>query len=422
MNKRIGIIGLGTVGEAVFSLLNKHRSLVYKKTSLNLEVVKVSDARAEKRKVIGHSGTVFTVNPYDLINDPKIDIIVELIGGIDPARKYIFDALRQGKDVITANKALLAKYGKQIFSLAKKLNRSVGFEAAVCGAIPLIRIISEGLIPCKVKKIYGILNGTTNYILYKMLKDKISFASALKQAQNKGFAERRPNLDINGIDTLHKLSILSYLCFGFWPDLNKIYVEGISRISLLDVVYAQELDYTIKLLAIAKSHKDKLDLRVQPTLIPKDHSLSGVNSAFNAVWLDTYPAGDLLFYGAGAGGIPTSSSIISDIINIAFIPPRFIQGAKGVKLIERETLLNRYYIRFMAKDHPGVLAQISKILASFDISIASVTQKEREEKKFVPIVMITHQAKEGDIHKALAKIDKLSMISGPSQFIRIEDL
>ena len=250
----------------------------------------------------------------------------------------------------------------------------------------------------------------------------MSFASALKEAQDKGFAEQKANFDIDGIDTLHKLSILSYLCFGAWPSLENIHVEGISRVSLLDIIYADELSYTIKLIAIARKEKNGLDLRVHPALIPCEHPLAQVNLAFNAVWLDAYPAGELLFYGEGAGGVPTSSSVISDIVNISLAKPSFIQERRDIRFVNIGNIVNRYYIRFMAKDRPGVLSKISKILASLDISIASVTQKERKEKNFVPIVMVTHQAKEGNIQKAISRIDKLSVIKEPSQVIRIENL
>jgi len=420
--KKIGIIGLGTVGEAALVSIKKQCSLIEKRTAIKLKVVKVCDARREKSRFADKHSVFFTDNPYDIINDSDIDVVVELIGGIEPARTYILRSLKRGKDVVTANKALLARYGKQIFNVAKKSNRNIGFEASVCGAIPLIQIISRGLAGCKVRKLYGILNGTTNYILYMMAKKKMSFASALKEAQDKGFAEQKANFDIDGIDTLHKLSILSYLCFGAWPSLENIHVEGISRVSLLDIIYADELSYTIKLIAIARKEKNGLDLRVHPALIPCEHPLAQVNLAFNAVWLDAYPAGELLFYGEGAGGVPTSSSVISDIVNISLAKPSFIQERRDIRFVNIGNIVNRYYIRFMAKDRPGVLSKISKILASLDISIASVTQKERKEKNFVPIVMVTHQAKEGNIQKAISRIDKLSVIKGPSQVIRIENL
>ncbi|UCD14816.1 MAG: homoserine dehydrogenase [Candidatus Omnitrophota bacterium] len=420
--KRVGIIGLGKVGTAVIQSLRKYGSLISRRTSLKIEVKGVYDVSKDKKKIASKLALPFTSSTRALINDPDIDIIVELIGGIEPARKFIMEALKKGKNVVTANKALLAKYGDQIFSLAKKKNLYVGVEASVCGAIPLIKSISEGLVACQVNKIYGILNGTTNYILYKMGKDRLSFSSILHQAQKKGIAEKDSSLDIEGLDTVNKLCILSYLCFGIWPNSEKVYTEGISKISLLDILYARQMNYRIKLLAIAKKDKNTLDLRVHPTLVSMEHPLSEVGLAYNAVYFDTQPAGQLLFYGEGAGGVPTSSSVISDIVSIGFGAKHFIRGRENITLSNIKDVKMRYYIRFMAQDNPGVLAKISKILASFSISIASVTQKERKKGKFVPIVMITHEAKEADIRKALLQIDRLSVINCPSQVIRIEDI
>jgi len=421
MEKKVGIIGLGTVGEATLKSLCKYHSLIEKRTSLKIKIAKICDLRSSKKKLGLQFSVPFTTDPYELINDPDIDIIVELVGGINPAKDFITAALKNGKNVVTANKALLAQYGKGIFNLAKKNNKNVGFEASVCGAIPLIRSISQGLVGCKTRKLYGILNGTTNYILYKMDKEKLDFASALKEAQDNGFAEAKPDFDIKGIDALHKLSILSYLCFGVWPKLKNVYAQGITNISSLDVMYANELSYKIKLLAVARHDKGELDLRVHPALVPEDHPLAQVNSAFNAVWLDVHPAGELLFYGEGAGGIPTSSAVISDIVNISFLKPRFIQERKNIVFKDIDTLESCYYIRCMALDKPGVLAQISKVLSSFKISIASLKQNLQKKDKFVPITMITHKVKESSIKKAIAKIDKLKHVKASSQFIRIED-
>ena len=420
--KKIGIIGLGHVGEAVLRSLKRYRSLVSRRTSLKIEVKKVCDISKAKARLAKKLGFSFTSNPNELINDPQIDIIVELIGGIEPANTLIVKSLKKGKNIVTANKALLAQNGKQIFSLAKRAERRIGFEASVCGAIPLIKSISQGLIGCEVKKLYGILNGTTNYILCKMQKENIDFSAALREAQARGLSERRPALDIRGIDSLHKLCILSYLCYGVWPSLDKVYAQGISKISLLDILYAKELNYNIKLLAIAKSQGNSLDLRVHPTLIPMEHPLSQVSLAYNAVYLDTQPAGELLFYGQGAGGVPTSSSVISDIVSIASGSEAVIRKEEKIPVQNMKNVKSRYYIRFMAQDRPGVLAKISKILSSLNISIASVTQKERKRGKFVPIVMLTHEAKEDSINKALAKIDKFKVIKSPSQIIRIENL
>jgi homoserine dehydrogenase len=423
MVRRIGIVGLGNVGEAVVNSLRKYSSLIARRTGLKIEIKGICDKDKRKKKVARRFSLSFTTVASTLIEDPRIDIIVELIGGREPARTFIIDALKKGKSVVTANKALLSTHGREIFSLAKRKNQTVGFEGSVCGAIPVIKSISQGLVSCEIKEIYGILNGTTNYILYKMGKEKIDFSSALKEAQSKGIAERNPYLDIEGIDTLHKLTILSYLCFGIWPPLKKVYTEGISNISLLDILYAEELNYRIKLLAIAKKKKGTLDLRVHPTLIPIEHPLSETSLSYNALYLNTQPAGELLFYGEGAGGVPTSSAIISDIVNISLKEKEVLrEPSEKLKIKSVGEIMARYYIRFIAQDRPGVLAKIFKILASFNISIASVTQKERSEGKFVPVVMITHEAKEDSIKRAFVLIDKLPVIKKPSQIIRIEDI
>jgi homoserine dehydrogenase len=364
----------------------------------------------------------FTTDASKLINDPEIDLIVELMGGIEPAYSYIRQSLQQGKNIVTANKALLAEKGRDIFELARSKAKAIGFEGAVCAAIPLIKSISEGLIGCEIKKMYSILNGTTNYILSRMSNERLDFMSALREAQKKGFAEKNPALDIAGVDTLHKLCILSYLCFGVWPKPQNVYAEGISKIRILDILCAEELHYRIKLLAIAKKEANCLDLRVHPALVPMGHPLSEVSSSYNAVYLDAQPAGDLLFYGQGAGGQPASSAIISDIVNICLNEKNLMRKEQKVPLKNIKNIKGRYYIRFMAYDMPGVLAKISKILASLNISIASVTQKERQRKRYVPIIMLTHEAKEDNIRKALSRIDSLSVIKSPSQIIRIEDL
>ncbi|MFA5271992.1 MAG: homoserine dehydrogenase [Candidatus Omnitrophota bacterium] len=421
MVKKIGIIGLGNVGGATLKSLSDHTSLINRRTSVKIEVKLACDLRKGKGKIAAKYGVPFTTDISKVINDPQIDTIVELIGGIEPAFSIIKEALNKGKNIVTANKALLAEHGKELFSLAHRKGKNIGFEASVCGAIPLIKSISEGLVACEIKKIYGILNGTTNYILYKMASDKIDFSLALRKAQKKGFAERKPHFDISGIDTLNKLCILSYLCFGVWPSSKRVYAEGIAKINMLDIICAEELNYRVKLLAIAKRKGDSLDLRVHPTLVPIGHPLSEVSYAYNAVYLDTQPAGDLLFYGRGAGGLPTSSAVISDIVSMSLSSKISERKKENIKLKNIKSVRSRYYIRFMAHDEPGVLAKVSKILASQHISIASVTQKEKLRRKYVPVIMITHEAKEADMQKALERIDQLSVIKSPSQTIRIED-
>lgn len=422
MTKKVGLIGLGTVGEGVMRTLKSNASLIARRTSLNIEVKKVCDINKTKSKLAKKFSLSFTPDPYKIINDPEIDIVIELIGGVKSASTLIKDSLKNKKSVVTANKALLAKEGKAIFKLAAKKDVSVGFEASVCGAIPIIKSVSEGLIGCQVDKIFGILNGTANYILYKMGKDNISFQKALKRAQVKGLAEADPSLDIEGGDTLHKLCILSYLCYGIWPRLNKVYTEGITDISLLDIFYARQLNYRIKLLAIAKRKGKSLDLRIHPAFVPIRHPLSNISLAYNAVTLSTRPAGELLFFGEGAGGTPTSSSVVSDIVTIASGNKGYARKEENISIINIKEVKNQYYLRCMVYDKPGMLAKISRILASLNISISSVNQKRRSRSKLVPLVMITHEAQEKEIKRALSKINRLSLVKSPSQLIRIEKI
>jgi homoserine dehydrogenase len=422
MIKKVGLIGLGTVGQGVLKTLKQNSSLITRRTSLDIKVKTVCDAKRSLGKVAKEFSLPFTADPYKIINDPEIDIVIELIGGIEPAYSLVKDSLKNKKSVVTANKALLAKNGKTIFNLAAKNNVSVGFEASVCGAIPIIKSVSEGLIGCQVDRIFGILNGTANYILHKMEKENISFQKALAQAQEKGLAEQDPTFDIEGGDTLHKLCILSYLCYGIWPKLSKVYTEGITKLSLLDILYAKELKYRIKLLAIAKRNKKSLDLRVHPVMVPMRHPLSGIPLAYNAVTLYTHPAGELLFFGEGAGGIPTSSSVVSDIVTIASGNKGFARKAEDIIMTDIKEVKNQYYLRCMIKDQPGALAKITKILATSDISISSVSQKMRSRGEFVPLIMITHEAKEKCLNKAIKKIDRLSIVKSPSQLVRIEKI
>lgn len=421
MVKRIAIVGLGTVGQAVVNSINKYSSTIFRRTGLKLNISWLCDLNRSKKSVAQKCSLPFSSNPEEVISDDKVDILVELIGGVEPAFTYIKAALEKGKDVVTANKALLAQCGKELFPLAQSKNKSIGFEASVCGAIPLIKSISEGLIGCQVKKLYGIVNGTTNYILDHMEKEEKDFAVILKDAQNKGLAEKNPKLDIDGVDSLHKLCILSYLCFGVWPVFKDVYTQGISKISLLDISYAKEMNYRIKLLAMAKRLAKGIELSVQPTLLEQDHPLAQVDEAYNAVYLNAQPAGDLLFFGQGAGGVPTSSAVISDIVRIALGQANLARAKEKVSLLNSNDIVARYYIRFNAYDKPGVLAQVAQILSSHKISIASVTQKQQKKGKVVPIVMITHQAKEANIKEALLLIDQLKVVKSPTQHIRIEN-
>lgn len=422
MATNVGIIGMGVVGEATVKSLTRQASLIKRRTGLDVKIKGVCDTRKDKAGIVEKLNIPFTTDAQGLIQDAEIDIIIELIGGLEPADALITQALHAGKHVVTANKALLARKGKELFGLAEQCGKSIGFEASVCGAIPIIKGVSEGLVACDVNKIHGILNGTTNYILYQMDKARIDFHQALREAQDKGFAEKNPSFDIEGKDTLHKLCILSYLCFGVWPDPERVYTEGIAGIALQDMLYAGAMGYRIKLLAIAKKDSGMLDLRVHPAFVAMDHPLSETSLAFNSVLLDTYPAGDLLFYGKGAGGAPTSSAVISDIVSVGLGAKTNLRKKEDVRFASIENISNEFYVRFTTEDKPGVLAHITMVLAQHNISIASVNQKDSGRKRIVPIVIVTHKALEADVNRALAEIDALPFAKEPTRKIRIETL
>jgi homoserine dehydrogenase len=426
----VGLIGLGTVGSGVVKVLREKKSFLSDKIGLEINIKKICEkALAAKRNLMVDKYLV-SRNINEIINDPQIDIVVELIGGIHPAKEYITAALEKGKHIVTANKALLAQEGRQLFALARDSGKNIYFEASVGAGIPIIKSLREGLVANKFYSIFGIVNGTSNFILSQMSSNNCTFEVALREAKLKGFAEKNPTLDIEGIDSAHKLILLAYLCFGRLVNLDDIFIEGISRISLADVDYAKELGFEIKLLAIAKKEADELELRVHPTLIPKSHPLSSVSGIFNAIYVSCDLVGNLLFYGPGAGQLSAASAVVSDLVDLAkdieaglFRPTLNILADKSIKKLRRiEETESRYYIRFMAIDKPGVLAQISGILAKFGISIASVTQKERKKARVVPIVMIIHEAREKNLQQALEMIDHLKVIKQKSVAIRIEEV
>jgi len=426
LKRRIGLIGIGTVGKAFLQEFKKNASFIKNNLELDLEIVKVCDINPKLRSFSHKLGFSFTTEAWEIIKDPQIEILIELIGGINPARKFIISSLENGKDIITANKALLATWGREIFNLAYKLGRSIRFEASVASAIPIIKNLSEVLRFGKIKSVYGILNGTTNFILTQMQQHREPFSKALEKAKKKGFAEKNASLDIKGVDSLHKISVLCFLCFGRFPNLKGVLTEGIEKITLQDIAYAEELGFQIKLLAIAKKAKKDIEVRIHPTLIPQNHPLAKTRGVYNSIFVSTERGGDFHFLGLGAGGRPTALALLSDLINICQQKSPWLLKERNLKLRfkKKEELYSRYYLKFLALDQPGVLAKISKILAELKISIASVTQKETTtlKSKFVPIVMLTHKAKEADVNKARKRIDKLSIIKPPTQLIRIEDL
>lgn len=424
---RVGIIGLGIVGLGTYRILKEHHGLIKERTGLDIRVVRIADIDLERDRGIRLPEGLLTKDAFDIINDEGIDIVVELIGGTTHAYDYIVAAIKKKKWVVTANKALLAEKGDAIFRLIEQERCEIGFEASVCGGIPVIRAIREGLIANRINSILGILNGTSNYILTKMTEDGVSFQEAIAEAQAAGFAEQDPTLDVEGVDAAHKLSILIRLAFGSSVSMKDIMTRGISTIEPIDIEFAREFGYKIKLLSLAKEEGGDIEARVEPVMIPANHPMSSVTGVYNAVYIVADRTGPNLYSGKGAGGEPTGSSVVSDIVDMAFRKaigsPKMAVPVytKGKRIRNGDDSSAPFYMRFMAEDRPGVLSNISGILAEHNISIAAVIQKERREKGYVPIVMLTHEAREGGLKKAKEEIDRLPFIYGKPVHIRIEE-
>jgi len=426
----IGLVGFGTVGTGVVKLLKGQAPLLQRRLAARLRLKRIADLDLTRPRDVEVDPKILTTDAREIIEDPAIDIVIELIGGTTAAREVSLAALRSGKHLVTANKALLATHGLELFRAAAEKRVDLGFEATVCGGIPIIRAVREGLVANRIHSIEGIVNGTCNYILTKMTELGAPFAEVLKEAQDQGYAEANPSLDIDGIDAAHKLQILASIAYGGSVDFNAIHVEGIRGIDPDDIQYAKELGYRVKLLAIAKETDGEVEVRVHPTLIPEDHLLASVGGVFNAVYIVGDATGSLMFYGRGAGQLPTASAVVSDVVEIAqnilyqrpsrpsHIPA--IAG-EGLKIRPMDEVRTRYYLRVMAVDKPGVLSKVSGILGSHDISIASVIQKGRHARASVPVVMMTHEAVEGAMRRALAEIDALDVASGRTVCLRVEE-
>ncbi|GBE01483.1 homoserine dehydrogenase [bacterium BMS3Bbin06] len=425
----VGIIGFGTVGLGTARILIDNAGVIREKSGMDLNLLKIADLDIESDRGLSLKAGTLTTDVKEILENPDIHVVVELIGGIHPAKEFILEAIRKGKHVVTANKALLATEGEDIFKEAVERSVMVGFEASVAGGIPIIKVMREGLVANRIVSIYGIINGTSNYILTKMTDDGVDFDTALKEAQALGYAEADPSFDIEGIDSAHKLTLLASLAYGVPLSYDRIYVEGISRISSLDIEFAREFGYRIKLLAITKLLDGYVELRVHPTMIPADYMISKVDGVLNAVYVVGDAVGETLFYGRGAGDMPTGSAVVSDIVEIGkrieggcrsadgldYIGKRKDLGIKSIGDIE-----SMYYFRFSVLDRPGVLSKISGILGDGNISIASVIQKGRKAGETVPLVLLTHTARERDVLKAIKEIDALDVVSERTTFIRVE--
>jgi homoserine dehydrogenase len=428
----VGLLGCGTVGTGVAKLLIDSSQVIGARLGATLNLMRVADIDIETDRGIQFDEGVLTTDANALVNDPKIDIIIEMIGGEGIAKELILKAIDNGKQVITANKALLAGQGNALFKAAAAKGVDLAFEAAVGGCMPIIKSMRESLVANRIHSMTGILNGTCNYILTKITDERRRFGDALSEAQQKGYAEADPALDVDGIDTAHKIAILTALAYGTEINLADVYIEGISMITPLDVEFAEHFGYRIKLLAISKRKGAKIETRVHPTMIPFSNLLSNVNGTVNAIMVSADAVGDIMLYGRGAGMMPTASAVISDVVDIARnlmagttrrIPALSFQQdhIQDIKIMPMNEIVTHYYFRFAALDRPGVLSTISGILGSHDISIQSMQQKGRKTDGSVPVVMVSHLAKEANVQKALAEINDLDVVGEKTVLIRIED-
>ena len=428
----IGLLGCGTVGTGVARLLMEQRDLIAQRVGAVLELKRVADIDISRDRGLAFAPGVLTTDARSIIADPRIDIVVEMIGGQGVARELILAAIAAGKPVVTANKALLAADGNAICRAADEAGVDLGFEASVGGCMPIIKTLRESMVGNRIRRMTGILNGTCNYILTKIGEQGATFAEALAEAQAEGFAEADPTLDVEGHDTAHKITILSALAYGMPMNLADVYVEGISRLTPQDIRNAEEFGYRIKLLAISKDMGNAVEARVHPTMIPLDNILASVSGPVNAITVTGHATGDVLHFGRGAGMMPTASAVVSDIVDIARnrlagigrrLPILGCQPdrVRPLPVLPMDELFTDYYIRIMAADRPGVLSVISGILGEHQISIKSVTQKGRQNTGPVPVVMLTHRAREAAVQQALRRITALDVIAEPPMLIRIED-
>jgi homoserine dehydrogenase len=429
---RVGLLGLGTVGAGVVKVLQTRAALLQERTGARLTLAAIADTDLTRpREGLDLASLPMTGDAARVLADPSIHVVIELVGGLEPARTFIMRALSDGKHVVTANKALLAHHGAEIYDEARRRGVALGFEAAVAGGIPLIRAVKEGLVANRVLSLAGIVNGTCNYILSKMTDEGLDFSLVLKEAQAHGYAEADPTLDIEGLDSAHKLQILASLAFRTVIDLKDIHTEGITRITAQDIEYARELGFRIKLLAIAKVSGEGggVEVRVHPTMIPAASPLAAVSGVFNGIFLTGDAVGDLMFYGRGAGQMPTASAVVSDVVEIARriahgLPSLPLElpsvGPSPLPLTPMEAIRCCYYLRVTAQDKPGVLSRVAGILGENNISISNVIQKGRGTREAVPVVMLTHEARERDMRAALAKIDRLRDVAAATTMIRVE--
>ena len=427
----VGIVGFGTVGTGVAKILLDNAALITRRAGVPIELVRVADLDIVRDRGVPLKPGLLTTDIKHILTDPDIDIVIELIGGYDTAKRVILETIAAGKHVVTANKALLALHGEEIFEAATRKGVDVGFEASVGGGIPVIRALTEGLAGNTIESVYGIINGTSNYILSRMTHEGHGFEEVLKDAQQAGYAEADPTFDVAGIDSAHKLAILVSLAYGTPVNFKEIYTEGITNITPTDIAYAKQFGCTIKLLGIAKLVDGEIEARVHPTMLPSTSPIAQVEDVYNAIQLVGDAVGDVVLYGRGAGSMPTGSAVVSDVIAIG---RNLLKGAIGrvpvasfqqdqrrpLRLKPMEEISSLYYLRFTVVDRPGVLAQIAGELGRCGISISSMVQQGRREGQTVPVVIKTHTARERDVQTALREINRKAFVSEPTRLIRVE--
>ena len=425
---KIALLGLGNVGRGVWMILNSNKEEVMKRCGYEVEVSKILVRDKNKPRPVKVPDEIVTTDFNEILNDDSIKIVVEVMGGMEPAREYMLKCMAKKKHIVTANKMLLATGGDELFQKADEMGIMFQYEASVAGGIPIIKGIDESLTANKIENLYGIVNGTTNYILSKMELEGAAFDDVLKEAQEKGYAEADPTSDIESYDAQYKLAILASLAFGTKIDIENVYREGITNITAIDMKYASEFKMAIKLLAIAKEVDGKVELRVHPTMIPKKHPLANVYDSYNAVFIKGNAVGDLMFYGRGAGDLPTGSAVVSDIVSIVRSDVNTENENPVVKnnLWKREInpmdkVESKYYVRATVLDQPGVLSEITAILGKYNVSLRSIIQKGDEEDGQVTIVLITHKTIEGEFNSAINEIKDLSGVNKIDNIIRIED-
>ena len=427
---KIALLGLGNVGRGVWMILNSNKEEIMKRSGYEVEVAKILVRDISKPRGVEVPLGLLTTDFNDIINDDEIKIIVEVMGGIEPAREYMIAAMDKKKHIVTANKMLLATGGDELFEKADKEGVMFNYEASVAGGIPIINGINESLTANKVERLYGIVNGTTNYILTKMAFDGLDFNDALKEAQEMGYAEADPTSDIEGFDSQYKLAILSSLAFGTKIKIEDVYREGITKIESVDIQYAKEFKKVIKLLVIVKDNEGRLELRVHPTMIPENHPLANVYDSFNAVLIKGNAVGDLMFYGRGAGDLPTGSAVVSDVVSILRsnieienLNPVVKNNLWVKEISDISEIDSKYYMRLTVADRPGVLGEISSVVGENNVSLRSVIQKglDVENENKVTIVLVTHMTKEGNIKSAIEELYKLDAVYKINNFIRMED-